>query len=129
MDAWVRDVAGLALAWAVEVGPIAALLALLNRRDRRQADLLRGIAAQFASDAIRSDVAIAVRCGLVSRQAVVRVDMRGLPQEAIWDAAARLGERLPSSVRVLVEGRADRPRAARITVEARGAAALRHARA
>jgi hypothetical protein len=78
------EILTLGLALGVGVSPIGALIALLNRRDRRAAALHATACAQFPSVALRSDVAIAVRCAVLSRWARVSVDMRACPRDQVW---------------------------------------------
>jgi hypothetical protein len=102
-----RDVAMLLVALGVGTGPIAALVALLNRRDRRATDLLIRVSAQFSGVALRSDVAIGVRCAVLGRRARVTVDMRACSPDAIWEALSRLRRALPLRVAVRVVSRLD----------------------
>ena len=107
------------------VVPVWVFLALLNARDHRQARLIEAVCAQFPSEWVRSDLAVAARARLVSRRGWVRVDLGSCSREHAWPAIARLREVLPPWVRLVVHGRLDaRPEAARLTVEALPAPAL-----
>ena len=78
MDWEIREVGGFVLNLLGSVSVVAALiglLALLNRRDRRQDRLLLLIARQFSGEALRGDIVIDARCGLLSKRAEVRVDI------------------------------------------------------
>jgi hypothetical protein len=112
------EVLALGVVLGVGVGPIGALIALLNRRDRRAAALHVTACAQFSGVVLRSDVAIAVRCAVLSRWARVSVDMRACPRDQLWDAMARLRQALPPSTELRVEGTLGRAIPARWTVEA-----------
>ena len=93
-----REVTLLVVALAIGVAPFAALIALLNLRDRRCAGLLARASAAFSGEALRSDVAVRVECRLFTPRSVVTVDMRVWSSDAVWDdrdaaqaGAARLG--------------------------------------
>ena len=113
----VADVVALPVVLAVGVGPLAAVIALLNLRDRRQARVLAATMAQFSSEALRSDVVIRVRCRLFRPGAEVGVDMGPCSDEELWGAMVRLRRHLPASVRLRVEGRVARELPTRFTVE------------
>jgi hypothetical protein len=115
------NVLSLIVACVVGVGPVALLAVLLNRRDRRAQALFHQVASQLPAEAVRSDVAIGVRCGLLSRRATVRLDLGRAGSAHVWQTAARLRRELPAWVRLEIDGHLDGPLAAprpvRITVE------------
>jgi len=115
------NVLSLLVACAAGVGPIALLAVLQNHRDRRARALFHVVASQLPAEALRSDVAVDVRCRLFSRGATVHLDLGGAPSQRIWETAAQLRRALPAWVRLEVEGRVDGalavPRPVRITVE------------
>jgi hypothetical protein len=125
------NVLSLFLACVAGAGPIALLAVLQNRRDRRARALFDAVANQLPAEALRSDVAVDVRCRLLSRHATVRLDLGGAPLPHIWETAARLRRELPAWVRLEVEGRVGSPlavaRPVRITVESPGPETLRPA--
>jgi hypothetical protein len=109
----------------LSLGPLAALLAVValqNRRDRRAAWLLGIAMSQFSAEALRSDVVVRVRAGLLARRADVIVDMRPCGRDEVWAAISRLRQALPSWVRVRVDGELVPRVGARFTVEAAGEA-------
>ncbi len=114
------DLQSLGLSLLAGVGPIALLLWLLNRRDRRARDLLRLIVDQFSGEALRSEVVVAVRGGLLVPDRV-RVDLRGAPHMPLWETATRLRRVLPPRVQLTVEGSTDGavrfPAPVRLTLE------------
>jgi hypothetical protein len=118
------DLLSLIVACVAGVGPIALLLALLNRRDRRARALLNEVASQLTAEALRSDITLDVRARLLSHGATVRLDLGNASSPQIWETAARLRRGLPAWVRLEVEGRLDGalagPRPVRITVESPG---------
>ena len=69
------NVLSLIVACVVGVGPVALVAVLQNRRDRRAQALFHEVASQLPPEALRSDVALDVRCGLFSRLATVRLDL------------------------------------------------------
>jgi len=121
----------LAVACLVGVGPVALVAVLLNRRDRRQLALFHEAARQLQSEALRSDVALRVRCGLLSRAATVQLDLGRSSSRHIWETAAQLRRGLPTWVRLEVDGHVDGPLAVpspvHITVETPEPETLRRA--
>jgi hypothetical protein len=103
------NVLSLVLACVAGVGPIALLAVLQNRRDRRARMLFNEVASQLPSAALRSDVAVEVRCRLLSRGATVRLDLGRASSPHIWETAARLRRGLPAWVRLEVDGHMDGP--------------------
>jgi hypothetical protein len=125
------NVLSLLLACVVGVGPVALLAALQNRRDRRAQVLFHEVASQLSSETLRSDVALGVRCRLLSRGATVRLDLGRASAPHIWDTAARLRQGLPAWARLEVDGQLDGPQAVprplRIIVESLEPGMLRRA--
>ena len=125
------NVLSLVLACVAGVGPIALLAVLQNRRDRRARALFHEVASQLPSEALRSDVALDVRCRLLARGATVRLDLGRASASHIWETAVRLRRGLPAWVRLEVDGHVDGPlaipRPLRITVESPAPAMLRRA--
>jgi hypothetical protein len=118
MSAGGAGLATLVAALALVVGGLGALLALLNRRDDRQARLVAVAAAQFTPMTLRSAVAIRVRCAVLSARTTVVVDMGPGDAAELWAAVARLRAALPSAVRLRIEGEIGRSLPARLTVDA-----------
>ena len=89
------------------------------------------LARQLPSDALRSDVALDVRCRVFSRGATVRLDLGRASSPHIWETAARLRRGLPAWVRLEVDGQVEGPlaipRQVRITVESPEPEPLRRA--
>lgn len=112
-----RDLGMLLVALGAGAGPVGALVALLNLRDRREAALFRVACGAFSSEAVRSDVAIRVRCGLLGRGGVVAVDLRACSPAELWTAMTRLRRVLPPSARLRIEGTMGRSLRTRLTVE------------
>lgn len=122
------NVLSLVVACVAGVGPIALIAVLQNHRDRRVRALFHEVARQLPSEAVRSDIALDVRCGLLSRRATVRVDLGRASSPHIWEMASRLRRGLPAWVRLEVDGHVDGPpRPLRITVETFGPERLRPA--
>ncbi|MBI4561295.1 MAG: hypothetical protein HY724_04555 [Candidatus Rokubacteria bacterium] len=92
---------------ALTLGPVGAWLALLNRRDRRQARLLGAVLDQVGSRDLRGRVAVRVRCGMLSRRSAAAVHISGASRDEIWEVIGRLARHLPSSVRLEVTGWVD----------------------
>jgi hypothetical protein len=125
------NVLSLMVACVAGVGPIALVAVLQNGRDRRARALFHEVASQLPSEALRSDIALEVRCSLLSRGATVRLDLGRTSSPDIWDTATRLRRGLPAWVRLEVNGHVDGPRAVphplRVTVESPGPDTLRRA--
>jgi len=114
----------LVVSCAVAVGPIAALLWLQNRRDRRAEALLQAVAGRLPAETLRSDVALGVRCRLFGRGATVRLGLGAAPVARLWETVGRLRRELPAWVRIEVDGQVEELAAptgpVRVTVERRG---------
>ena len=95
------NVLSLIVACVVGVGPVALLAVLQNRRDRREQALFHEVATQLPAEALRSDVALAVWCALLSRRATVRLDLGRARASQVWEMTARLRRDLPAWVRSL----------------------------
>jgi len=125
------NVFSLLLACLVGVGPVALLAVLQNRRDRRAWALFHEAARQLPSEALRSDIALSVRCGLLTRGATVQLDLGQSSSRHIWETAAQLRRGLPPWVRLEVDGHVDGPLAVpspvHITVESPEPETLRRA--
>lgn len=125
------NVFSLVVACVAGVGPVALVAALQNRRDRREGEIFNEAARQLPADALRSDIALSVRCRLFSRGATVRLDLGTTSSPHIWETAARLRRGLPRWVRLEVDGHVDGPlavpRPVHITVESPQPEPLRRA--
>jgi len=117
MEQALRDVGIFVVALVVGVGPVALLIGLLNRRDRREAALLRAACAAFSAQALRSDVAVRVHSDLLTRRGVVTVDLRACTPAEFWEAMTRLRQGLPPSARLMLEGTVGRAVHTRLTVD------------
>jgi hypothetical protein len=118
MEQALRDVAILVVSLAMAVGPVAVLIGLLNRRDRREAALFNAACGAFSAQALRSDVVVGVRCGLWSRRSVVTVDLHACAPAEFWEAVTRLRQGLPASARLQLDGTmGPTPFRTRLTVE------------
>jgi hypothetical protein len=110
MDGVIRDIGSFGLSLALGGGPLAVLfglIALVNRRDRRQARLLALAARQLTGEAVRGEIAIEARCPLLAGGGLVRVDTCGLQGGVARQVVERLRQTLPPIVRLAVEGAPD----------------------
>jgi hypothetical protein len=125
------EMLSLVVACVVGVGPVALLAVLQNRRDRRAEALFHEVARQLPGDALRSDVALDVQCGLLSHGATVRLDLGRVSSPHLWETTAQLRRALPSWVRLEVDGHVEGPqsvsRPVHITAESPAPVALRQA--
>jgi hypothetical protein len=106
MEWEMREMAGLVLNPMWRFAPVAGLIglmALLNRRDRRQARLLSFVARQFPGEVLRSDIVIDARCAVLTSRALVRVDIYHDGGD-VWPAIERLRQTLPPMVGLAVKG-------------------------
>jgi len=85
------------------VGPVVGWMLLLNARDRRREALL-GTMWVLASRDLRPSIAIQVQVNVLSRRAIVAVDMRDCTRNQIWDAVVRWCAGLPPGVGLCVNG-------------------------
>lgn len=116
---------GLVAVIGLTCGPVLVLLALLNRRDRRQARLVGTVLKELPRREFGGRVAVHVRCALVSPRSVVTVDMRACSREEIWEAIGRMSRSLPPRVQLVVDGTVDPQVPATFTVEATSRLRLR----
>ena len=106
MDAKILEIGTLVLTAAWLFSPVAVitvLISVMNRRDRRQARLHSLVARHFPNEVVRSDIVIEARCAMLTRNAVIRVDVRHDGGE-VWPAIERLHQALPPVVRLVVTG-------------------------
>jgi hypothetical protein len=107
MDFGIREIGSLALSVALGGGPVAmliVLIALLNRRDRRQVRLLSLAARQLTAEEVRGDVTIEAHCPLLAGSGGVRVDVGRLDSGVARQVIERLRQTLPPVVRLAFEG-------------------------
>jgi hypothetical protein len=98
------------------LGPILGLLLLLNRRDRRRAELRRRAEDLIARD-LRDFVGIEVRCPVIFGRDVVAVDMQSCSWEEVQHAVDRWAGALSPRVRLLIEGKVNQGVPALVAVE------------
>ena len=103
----VDSLLSLVVSCAVAVGPIAVLLWLQNRRDRRAEALLQTVASRLPAETLRSDVALGVACRLLGRGATVRLGLGSAPVARLWETIGRLRRELPAWVRIEVDGQVE----------------------
>lgn len=107
---------GFLLVVTLTVGPVLALMLLLNARDRRKATMLDA-AWRLALEDLRDQIAIQIHSPLLSRHSVVAVDMCECSRDEVWEAIARWYAGLPPRARLVVNGSMDRGLQASFTVE------------
>jgi hypothetical protein len=105
---------------AMTFGPVVVLLSLLNLRDARAAKLREAVLAELPLVELRGLIAIQIRCAVLSRRSLVRIDMVACTREQIWDAITRLPYILPPYVRLAVSGTVDRQFTSTFTLETKG---------
>jgi len=86
---------------------LIGLLLCLNARDRRRDALLAGM-LDSVPRALRSAIAIHVRCSLLSGRAVVDVDMTSCTCTEVCAQVAQWRRGLPPGVRLMARGRTGR---------------------
>jgi hypothetical protein len=110
MNFVIREIGSLVLSLALGGAPVAVLIvliALLNRRDRRQAWLLSLAARQLTGEEVRGAITIEAHCPLLAGGGVVRVDVGGLDGGVARQVTERLRQTLLPMVRLAVEGAPD----------------------
>jgi hypothetical protein len=110
MNFVIREIGSLMLSLALGGAPVAVLIvliALLNRRDRRQARLLSLAARQLTGEEVRGAITIEAHCPLLAGGGVVRVDVGGLDGGVARQVTERLRQTLLPMVRLAVEGAPD----------------------
>jgi hypothetical protein len=110
MNFVIREIGSLVLSLALGGAPVAVLIvliALLNRRDRRQARLLSLAARQLTGEEVRGAITIEAHCPLLAGGGVVRVDVGGLDGGVARQVTERLRQTLLPMVRLAVEGAPD----------------------
>jgi hypothetical protein len=95
-----------------------ALAIVLNVRDRREDRLLGTVAPEVSR--MRGIVALRVRCAALWPKSIARLDMWLCKSREMWGTSLRVLERLPSGVRLIVEGPVSGELVARLTLVARG---------
>jgi hypothetical protein len=105
-------------------GPVVVLLSLLNLRDRRAARLREAVLAELPWVELRGLIAIQIRCAVLSRRSLVKIDMLVCTREQVWDVITRLPYILPPYVRLAVSGAVDRQFTATFTLETKGRCTL-----
>jgi hypothetical protein len=88
------------------LGPVALLLALLHARDRREAALSTTVLRELNSPDLRGLFSVKAKSRSIGADAVV-VDLWGCSREQVWDAMEKLSVKLPSHVRLEVNGLSD----------------------
>jgi hypothetical protein len=89
------------------VAVLIVLIALLNRRDRRQGRLFSLAARQLTGEEVRGDVTIRAHCPLLAGGGVVRVDVGRLDGRVAQQVIRRLRQTVPLVARLAVEGAPD----------------------
>jgi hypothetical protein len=85
------------------LGPLVLRVAFLRSRDRREAALSTAVLQELNSPSLRGLYSLAVKSRLFGSDTLT-VDLWGCPRELVWDLTERLSGRLPSHVRVEVNG-------------------------
>lgn len=112
METLLLSMAKLALGFVCMIGPIVFLLALQRVRDRREAALVLAVLQEMNSPDLRGLFSVRAASRSIGNDSVA-VDLWGCSHGQVWDVMERLSAKLPSQVRVEVNGlRDDRSRSA-----------------
>ena len=110
MDFGIREIGSLALSLALGGGPVSVLIvliALLNRRDRRQGRSSRWRRGNSPARRCGATSPSEARCPLLAGGGVVRVDASRLDGGVARQVIERLRQTLPPMVRLAIEGAPD----------------------
>lgn len=103
MDALLLNLGRLLAGFLCILGPLGFLLAHLRRRDQREAALILTALRELNTPELRGLLAVKVESRSIGRDKVV-VDVGGCPREQLWGVMEKLSAKLPSHVRVEVNG-------------------------
>jgi hypothetical protein len=109
----VRSIVGVSFA----LGPLVAVLILLNRRDRRAAQLRHTVVEQLALPELRGRMAVHIRCAICSGRSTVIAELLGGTPHEVWNVFTCLASSLPTHVRLLVHAVVDRRCTSQYTLE------------
>jgi hypothetical protein len=106
MDALLLNVGQLLAGFLCILGPLGFLLAHLRLRDQREATLSLAALRELNTPELRGMLAVKVESRFIGRDKVV-VDVGGCSREQLWGVMEKLTVKLPSHVRVQVNGLGD----------------------
>jgi hypothetical protein len=106
MDALLLNIGKLLAGFLCILGPIAFLLALLRVRDQREAALTLTVLRELNSPDLRGLSTVKVERRSIGKDRVV-IDLWGCSRDQVWEVMEKLSAKLPSHVRVEVNGPAD----------------------
>jgi hypothetical protein len=114
------EVSRVVIGCAMTFGPVVMLLSLLNLRDRRAARLREVVLGELPLIELRGLITIQIRCAVLSRRSLVKIDMLACTREQVWDVITRLPYLLPPHVRLAVSGAVDKQFTSTFTLETKG---------
>ncbi len=106
MGAFIFTAGQLLLMAAAIAAPLLLVILFLKYRDRREAALNTEVLRELNAPWLRGLYAVRLRGGILARQSVI-VDLWGCSREQIWEVISRLSNRLPSHVRLILNGVSD----------------------
>jgi hypothetical protein len=106
MEALLLNLVKLVLGFVCMLGPIIFVMALRRARDRREASLALAVLHELNSPDLRGLFSIKVVSRSIAKDSVA-IDLWGCSREQVWDVTEKLSAKLPSHVRVVVNGLSD----------------------
>lgn len=92
---------------AVAVVPLLGLMELFNRRDRREAMVLKTVLGKFNSAGFRGRITVRVRCGLIFPSSAVCIGFVAASRDELLEIMARLARSFLAEIRLTVTGPVD----------------------
>ncbi len=93
----------LIMGFTLIAAPLICLISLLHVKDHRKSTIEGIVGKELNYPDLRGLVAVNTRYALLSK-CTVELDMRACSNEQIWDVIDRLRVKLPSTVRLVVNG-------------------------
>jgi hypothetical protein len=106
MEALLLNLAKLAAGFLCMLGPIAFLMAFQRVRDRRESALTLAVLRELSTPELRGLYSVTIANRSIGKDSVV-IDLLGCSREQVWDVMEKLSAKLPSDVRVVVNGLSD----------------------
>lgn len=103
MDELLLNMGKLAAGFLCMLGPIAFLMTILRKRDRREAALALTVLRELNTPELRGMYSVNVASRSLGRDSVA-IDLLTCSREQVWDVMEKLSAKLPPRVRVEVNG-------------------------
>jgi hypothetical protein len=112
MEALFLNIGKLVMGFSGILGPLVLYLLISGVRDQRESRLAAKVLSALNTPDLRGLYAVKIKCGPFRRDTAA-IDIWNCSKEKVWEILMRLSTRLPSQVRLEVNGMTDSgPRAA-----------------